>query len=456
VSVREGEAPRSIAFERVTSPAGPASVTSAPVERPASTWLYDPFPLPAFRAADLDGKVRSLSDLAGRPAVLLFWSVESEASRRAVAALAEGTSALGNAGIGILAIALDAAAAEPRVRAAAGTLPTVLASRDLGAQFAIVNRFLYMNRQPLDLPTAYLLDPAAHVVKVYRRGVEVREIVRDASGIDALPRDRLERALPFPGLAVSAPSVRNYVPYGGELLDEGLDEAALGAFERASASSPNAFALYRLGTLLERRGEPARAKATLERALGLQPDLAEASNDLGTLLAREGDLEGAITRFRGALAASPDYPDALNNLGYALLLAGQDQEARRLYERALVLQPDFPEALNNLGMLLGRAGALDEAEQYFRRALERRAEYGEAATNLALVLAARGRAADAVALLEKFVTQTPQYDTAYLTLARIHFSQGRDQDGIAVLERLLQRNPSNKAGLELLRQFKPR
>ena len=111
-------------------------------------------------------------------------------------------------------------------------------------------------------------------------------------------------------------------PYGRELMDQGLEAAAVVAFERAAQATPNASTLYRLGTLLAKSGEPARARAAYERALALQPDLAEALNDLGALQAQSGDLEGAVARFRAALAATPDYPDALNNLGYALLRDG--------------------------------------------------------------------------------------------------------------------------------------
>ena len=71
-------------------------------------------------------------------------------------------------------------------------------------------------------------------------------------------------------------------------------------------------------------GQTAKARAAFERALALQPDLSEASNDLGALLAQSGDIPAAIERFRAALAATPDYPDALNNLGYALLLTGRE------------------------------------------------------------------------------------------------------------------------------------
>lgn len=455
VTVSEGEPPRVLPL----SPSGtvaPVTAPAPPAHPPSSTWLYEPFPMPAFQAPDTSGTPRGISTLAGKPALLLLWTVDDARSTKAVATLAAGAAVLDQAGVGRLAIAFGDPGDEARVRAMAPpATPTVFATRATAVTFAIVNRFLYMNRQPLRLPTAFLLDPAGRIIKVYRDVVDASEVARDAAAPDVDARTRLSRALPFAGIQISAPATRNYVPFGGELLDEGLDEAALQAFERAAQASPTAFTLYRLGTLLERRGETARARATFERALSLQPDLAEASNDLGTLLARGGDLPGAIARFRAALDASPDYPDALNNLGYAMLLSGADVEARQLYERALALQPDFPEALNNLGMLVGRAGSLAEAEAFFRRALERRPTYGEAASNLALVLVARGQPDAAVALLEKFVSQTPDHEGAQLALARIHFSQARDAAGIAVLERLLQRNPTSPAALELLRQFKP-
>ncbi len=234
-----------------------------------------------------------------------------------------------------------------------------------------------MNRLDLRLPTALLLDAAGRVVRTYRGAVDGAIVARDAAAIDAPPAERLSRAMPFTGTLYGQPPLRNYLPYGRELQEQGLEAAAVVAFERAAKANPNASTLYRLGTLLTKSGEIARAREAFERALALKPDLAEASNDLGALLAQGGDLEAAIARFRAALAAAPDYPDALNNLGYALLLSGQDAEARALYEKALALQPDFPEAINNLGLLFGRAGDLDTAEQDGHQQRARPHERGE-------------------------------------------------------------------------------
>jgi hypothetical protein len=67
---------------------------------------------------DVTGETRSLAALAGKPAVLLFWSATDAAGRAAVEALARGRSTLDRASVTALAIAMPAG---PRVWAE--TLP---------------------------------------------------------------------------------------------------------------------------------------------------------------------------------------------------------------------------------------------------------------------------------------------------------------------------------------------
>jgi len=454
VRIEEGGEPRSEPY-RTPSPLAVDTSPPAAASPPSASWLFEPFPAPDFALEDLGGEKRSLSALGGRPAVLLFWATEAPPSRAALDALASGSGALAQAGIGAVAIAVDRPEDLPKVRAAAagaGTVPVVVASREVALAYSILNRHLFMNHQDLQLPTTYLLDASGRVARVYRDRVDVPLILRDAARVEAPPAERLARTMPFEGILYFAPGARDYVPYGRDLLDQGLEAQAVVAFEQAAQGKPSASILYRLGSLLVKTGQTARARAAYERALALQPDLSEASNDLGTLLAEGGDVPAAIERFRAALASTPDYPDALNNLGYAFLLTGRAPEARELYERALKLQPDFPEALNNLGLILGRQGELDRAEPYFRKALQVRAGYGEAANNLALVLVNRGRADDAIRLLQEFLETNPASESTYLTLAKIYLATERRREGLETLERLLQRNPAHAQALELKRQ----
>jgi tetratricopeptide (TPR) repeat protein len=283
--------------------------------------------------------------------------------------------------------------------AKAAGLPVVAAPADLALSYALLNRHLFMNRPDLPLPAAFLIDGGGRVVKVYRGTVDAAAIAADAGSIDAAtPEARLARAVPFAGTFYAPLPLRNVLPYGRELMDQGLDAAAVVAFERAAQANPNASTLYRLGTLLAKSGEPAKARAAYERALALQPDLAEALNDLGALQAQGGDLEGAVTRFRAALAATPDYPDALNNLGYALLVMGRGDEAKPLYERAIRAPARFPRGPQQHGPPARTRRRPGRRRALLRQALAKRDTYGEAAGNLALVLVNRGQieAADAV------------------------------------------------------------
>jgi Tfp pilus assembly protein PilF/peroxiredoxin len=432
-----------------------ASSVPAPASAPRATWMYEPFPAPAFSLQDAAGRTRSLAALRGKPAIVLLWSLDASAARAALETLGRGAQELTRAGVESIAVAIGDPPAQAALRSLpSGATPVVMATPEVSLSYAVLNRHLFMNRQDLHLPTCLLLDGNGNVVKVYRDRVDIGQIVKDASAIEVSPAERLARAVPFQGTFYSGLPLRNYLPYGRELLDDGLEGAAVIAFERAAQANPGASTLYRLGTLLARSGETVRARAAFERALALQPDLAEANNDLGALLAQSGNLDEAIGRFRAALVSTPEYPDALNNLGYALLLTGRDEEARALYEKALALQPDFPEALNNLGLLYGRAGDMDRAERYFRDALDRRPDYGEAGNNLALVFVSRGQSDTAVGLLQGILKRTPEYEAAYVTLAKIHVSAGRSKEGIAMLEQLLQRNPKHAVAAELLRQWK--
>ena len=291
-------------------------------------------------------------------------------------------------------------------------------------------------------------------MKAYRDRVDVGQIVKDASAIDVSPAERLARAVPFQGTFYSGLPLRNYLPYGRELLDDGLESAAVIAFERAAQANPGASTLYRLGTLLARSGETVPGSRRVRARARLATGSGRGEQRSRSAAGQSGNLDEAIGRFRAALASTPEYPDALNNLGYALLLTGRDEEARALYEKALALQPDFPEVLNNLGLLYGRAGDMDRAERYFRDALGRRAGLRRGRQQSR----ARVRLERAVGHGGRPSARRSEADTgvqaAYVTLAKIHFSAGRSKEGIAVLEQLLQRNPKHAVAVELLRQWK--
>jgi len=446
---------RSAPFRPASAPSSrDAAAGATTLAADTGTWLYEPFPAPDFKARDLAGQDRSLAALAGHPAVVLFWATWAPPSRAALLELSRHREALAAAGASLLAIAVDPAADLAKVRAAAGSLdlPVVAGSDVTAGAWSILNRYVFDRREDLPLPTAFLLDAAGAVVKVYRGPLSASAIAADVPRIEAPPAERLARAVPFRGTFTSAPGGRTYFQYGLELSEQGFDAAALPVFQRVARQDPSAITFFNLGTLEMKAGNPSGARADFERALSLQPDDAEAANSLGALLAQSGQLPEAIERFRAALAARPDFADALNNLGFALFQSGQADEALDLYQKALALHPGFAEALNNLGIFYGRQGDLGRARGYFAQAVEARPGYGEAASNLALVLAAQGDAEGAVAVLQKSLAANPAFEMTYVTLARIDLKAGRRREAVQALEKLLQRNPTHPLALDLLRQ----
>jgi Tfp pilus assembly protein PilF len=363
---------------------------------------------------------------------------------------------LREAGIAVLALAVDSREDERAVVAAAGSVgvPIAVAGDEVAGRYNLLHRYAFDRREDLRLPTVFLLNARGEVARVYRQLTGGVTLARDAKEADAMERERLVRALPFAGAFYARPGERSYFQYALELSEQGYDDASLAAFERAAKLEPSAITFYNLGTLYMRGGRAADARAAFDRSLQLQPGYPDANNSLGVLIAQSGEIDAAIERFNAALEVRPDFADALNNLGYVWLQRGEAVRARELFEKALALQPDFPEALNNMGILLGRQGDLDSALAFFQQAVERRGTYGEAATNLALVLAARGESVRAVLVLQQLLRERPDFEPAYVTLARIHLKEGSLTQGAQVLEQLLQRNPSHPLGLELLKEVR--
>jgi Tfp pilus assembly protein PilF/peroxiredoxin len=457
VWVREGDdAVRSEPL-RGRKAAPPATVVAEQGTRSAlssDVWLYEPFPAPDFTLRDLDGQERSLSRQGGRPTLLLFWAASAPPSRAALEGLSRQRAALEGSGAAVLALAVDPAEDEAKVREAAGGLglAVAMAGPEVSGPYSILHSYLFDRREDLRLPTLLLLNGAGEIVRLYRAVPDAGTLVQDLARIEASPEERLARAVPFAGNPYSSPGPRNHFQYGLELSEQGFDAPALAAFERVAAVDPSAITYFNLGTLYMKAGRSSQAEIAFERALEMQPDNAEAANSFGALRAQGGDLAGAVELFRKALAARPEFPDALNNLGYTLFQAGQGGEAVALYQKALALRPGFPEAYNNLGIYYGQGGDLEKAREFFGRAVESRPGYGEAANNLALVLGAQGEAEGAIVVLQRLLEQAPAFEAAYVTLARIYLQTGRRREGVQALELLLQRNPANPAALEMLRQ----
>jgi superkiller protein 3 len=91
---------------------------------------------------------------------------------------------------------------------------------------------------------------------------------------------------------------------------------------------------------LDKMKDIAGEKAALQRAIQLNPNLAEAQNQMGYLADRDGDLAQAEGYFRAAVHVSPSYVVAWINLAATLASEAKWQEAKEALGHALEIDPD--------------------------------------------------------------------------------------------------------------------
>ena len=142
---------------------------------------------------------------------------------------------------------------------------------------------------------------------------------------------------------------------GDQAMAAGDPAQAASLYKEALETDPDEPLLfYKLSRALDKMKDFAGEKAALQRAIQLNPNLAEALNQMGYLADRDGDLAQAEGYFRVAVRASPSYVVAWINLAATLASEAKWQDARQALGRALEIDPDNAEA-RRLGQALAAA-----------------------------------------------------------------------------------------------------
>lgn len=189
---------------------------------------------------------------------------------------------------------------------------------------------------------------------------------------------------------------------GFALLERGVEKRGLSLLEKASALSPDNFALnFFIGESFFRAGKHERARDYLERAHAKEPFDSRACLLLGLVCGEEGDSEkakgllieslrggstsfaahyalgrlhsaeanwvGALAEFKEALIAR-DCPETRYALAYVNFQLGRYRIALRHANKAVALDASYGDALYLLGILQMRLGEPGLANKSFRAA----------------------------------------------------------------------------------------
>jgi tetratricopeptide (TPR) repeat protein len=157
-----------------------------------------------------------------------------------------------------------------------------------------------------------------------------------------------------------------------------------------------------LGQADAEQGDYAGAIATLQRAVQLKPDIADANRTLGVIYMKQGKLPEAAAALRAELASHPSDPVARDTLATVLDLQGHQTEALDELARALQARPQDADARYLMGKILLARGSAAEAAEHLAIAARLAPEDANVFFQLAQAYQKSGRAADAQKAFERY------------------------------------------------------
>jgi TolB-like protein/Flp pilus assembly protein TadD len=181
----------------------------------------------------------------------------------------------------------------------------------------------------------------------------------------------------------------------------------------------------------EKQEVTTKARAAADRALQLDPNLAEAHVANGYVLHLfDFDFAAAEKEFRRALELAPQEPSAAMTLSGLLATLGRVDEAVTVAQRAVVLDPLRSGVHSNLASYLTPLGRYDEAEAALHKAIALQPQAAQNHFWLAIIKILRGQPGAAVELAKK---ETDPFWRTY-ALAQAYFAQGNRAEADAKLQ----------------------
>ncbi len=146
------------------------------------------------------------------------------------------------------------------------------------------------------------------------------------------------------------------------------------------------------------------AKAAIEKALELNPDLAEAHASHGIIHACNRRGPDAIRELKLAVSLQPSYAEAHNWLGWMYMMVGEMDKAIEPAERALELDPMAPYVRVYLGEIYMAGGRYEMALEQVKSARQMQPEFALNHLMEGLALYHLGRFSEAIFALEESLT----------------------------------------------------
>ena len=216
-------------------------------------------------------------------------------------------------------------------------------------------------------------------------------------------------------------------------FDARLDQIALGS----GVSLDSAEGLYDAGSTYLRLNQLDRALDMFNRAIEMDPRMADAHNAKGVVLTRQRNYPEALTFFNRALELNPSDAGYRVNIALTYHLQGRKDEAQRVYQEAVALNRDFADVFDFLGRASDAVRAAAPAVDPIQRAAAQKS-YEDGAAFLRL-----NRMDRALEAFDRALALDPNHADAHNARGVIATRQRRYQEALNHFDNAVQHGPDN-------------
>ena len=317
-------------------------------------------------------------------------------------------------------------------------LSDVLALQQEVAEAIVGEMRLHLSsRQRQRIARASTVSPKAY--DLYLRGVEAYRRW-DRRGVRAA-QELLTEAVKIDSTYAPAWAALGYVHYMGSGVSVSTPDfdRAHKALDRALALDPDLAEAHAVkGSIARSAWDWAGAEREYRRAIEAAPSLFEAHHSYSHLLMSQGRVEESLRESRLTVALDPLNTSATLHLGWHYFMAGETSKAIPEYMATIRLDPSFGQAHMQLTWAYLEAGRFREADESYRKYADLSQEPDTLALS-ALTAARRGRTNDASQMLSALMEGAGRGDIAAYDVATVLASLGRNDEAFRWLERSVEK-----------------
>ncbi len=388
------------ATKRRETAISPVPVTLPDPDSTARIPLATLLPMADLSYQTFSGGVRKFPTGKGKSILLNLWASWCTPCVGELEELSERNDELRDAGIEVLALAVDqlddsvdASVARKLAKRLKLPFTTGQAPRKLVAYLQKIHNDLITSSQPLPVPVSFLIDGNGRISVIYKGRLNVDDLAADTQHSKGTLRERFARSAAVPGRILSVPTVarrRNQFEaryrFATYLQQRGYAQSAAAENQELIKMFPeNAGPYNNLGISYISQKKHALAEASFREALRVQPDHARSHTNLATLLIEKGKTGEAAGHLEQAIKSNPREEKNHKILSGLLIAQKRWADAQACLEKAVAENPHSANFNALLGMTLAQQGQLARAVTYLEYALEVQPDHQDARRNLTVV-----------------------------------------------------------------------